>query len=157
MPRGRTYTSQLFNLSVLGSSMYTVVKFFANYNKASANPLISHSLLKVAFIKKDLEHEVQHDEFWTVEILEEKARGQFRGCFLLRPIRKVEKEDILRLPPNTFTVRKQDGLLVLTPMKTRDGFWIVPLAQRKALASEYQAYGVVVDLDLGQAEDPEKD
>lgn len=103
--------------------------------------------MKVAFIQRGTKHEVQHDEFWAVEILEEKGKGQFKGCFLLKPLYKIEKDDILRLPPNTFSVRKHNGLLILNPIKSADSFWIIPLLQRKALAVEHNAYGVVVELE----------
>jgi len=135
--------------------MYTVVKFFANYDRKSQNPLITHSLLKIGFIKKGIPHTVEHDEFWTVRILKETSPGRAQGCFLLEPIQKIEKSDILRLLPNTFSIRENNGILYISPMKRKDGYWIVPLIQRKMLAAEYKAYGLVVEHQQEPVEDAE--
>lgn len=107
--------------------MITIVKFIRNQRRNSSNRFVTRTLGKVGVIHSShywsMKDRPRHDEFWYVEILEEVEAGSSKGCFVLRPIKKVGNcqrqervvPDVVRLIPGTFETEKRGSTLFVYP------------------------------------------
>lgn len=116
--------------------LITLVKFIHNWQENQLNRLLTRTLGRVGFIAAEYfqAHEKDpqlyamptHDEYWFVEVLEEIGRNLARGCYLLRPLRRVGtttrngllEPDVVRLIPGTFRVEKDGRTLFIYPPRT---------------------------------------
>ena len=120
--------------------MITLVKFIRNQQKKSSNRFVTRTLGKVGVIHSSyywsMTDRPHHDEFWFVEILEEVGQGTSAGCFVLRPLKKVDScrkqgrlvPNVVRLIPGTFDTEKIGSTIYVYP-KNVDGLngpnWIL--------------------------------
>lgn len=134
--------------------MITLVKFLRNRDKTSDNYLVTRTLGKVGVIKREvlatLNPAPQHDEFWYVEILNETNPGKIKGCWLLRPLKKIGtvdrrgilEPDVIRLIPGTFDIDKRSNTIYVYPRESNietGPNWILDGDVRGALTAKYKA------------------
>lgn len=126
----------------------TVVKFYDNHlpegSRRDNNTLISKTLKKVAVIDSEWAEQnatrlPSDQDFYLVDVVHETCPGLCKGCFIVRPIRKVDGADVGRLLPGMFIEHEHQNLLIAEP-KIGGVYWILTLKHRQAL----KHYGVVV-------------
>ena len=136
-------------------NMEAVVKFHTNQqeNQVKKNPFVSWTLNKIAIIDKAWlnqfaeEIPVKDGDFWRVKIENETSPGQPVGCFIVRPLWKVERKDLVFLvQPSTWT-KVQHGLTVMLYPKIRPWLpWIIPKALRQMVMTKTGAAALVIPL-----------
>lgn len=136
-------------------NMEAVIKFHQNQqeNQLKKNPFVSWTLNKIAvidknwlqqFIGKDLP--IKDGEFWRVKIEHETSPGQPIGCFVVRPLWKVNREELAILAPSTWTV-VQHGLTVILYPKIRPWLpWIIPKALRQMIMRKTGGAALIIPL-----------
>lgn len=130
-----------------------VVKFHTNQQETQVkkNPFVSWTLNKIAVIDKSWlqqfkEMPIKDGDFWRIKIEHETSPGQPLGCFVVRPLWKVERNDLVPLAPSTFT-KVQHGLTVLLYPKIRPWLpWIIPKALRQMIMRTTGGAALVIPL-----------
>jgi len=146
-------------------NMEAVIKFHVNQqeHQIKKNPFVSWTLNKIAVIDKNWLQQFKNDtmpiqdgDFWRVKIEHETSPGQPLGCFVVRPLWKVDRKDLVPLAPSTFT-KVQHGLTVLLYPKIRPWLpWIIPKALRQMIMRTTGGAALVIPL-LYQPEQEQKD
>lgn len=136
-------------------NMEAVVKFHLNQqeNQVKKNPFVSWTLNKISVIDKNWlsqfksgESPVRDGDFWRVKIEHETSPGQPIGCFVVRPLWKVERKDLVILAPSTWT-KMQHGLTVMLYPKIRPHLpWIIPKALRQMVMRKSGGAALVIPL-----------
>ena len=129
------------------SGIRIIVKFFENSNsksKRADNSLVTRTLGKVGFIDKSWkpkegEPTPQKGDFWKVEIEREVAPGKNTGCFILKPLCRVDPPKLIKLVPGMYDEEEHDSLLIIRPKQPGD--CIITLNQRQ---KKYYAWLVVL-------------
>jgi hypothetical protein len=133
--------------------MITLVKFITNRVAHTDNKLITRTLGKVGVVKKEyyavMNPRPRHDEFWFAEVLEELSPSQSKGCWILKPLRKIgttsrrgfEEPDVIRLIPGTFDLEKRGNTLYVYPHEvdsSKGPNWILDTELRRELSQRYK-------------------
>lgn len=136
-------------------NMEAVVKFHTNQQESQIkkNPFVSWTLNKIAVIDKNWLSQFKPDQmpvrdgdFWRVKIEHETSPGQPLGCFVVRPLWRVERKDLVPLAPSTFT-KVQHGLTVLLYPKIQPWQpWIIPKALRQMIMRTTGGAALVIPL-----------
>lgn len=142
--------------------MEAVIKLHRNRLTAEKNPFISWTLNKVAVIDsswlrahKD-KMPVEDMDWWRVKIENETSPGQPVGCFIVRPLWKVEREDLTILAPSTWT-QVQSGLTILLYPKIKPWMpWIIPKALRKLIMRKSGGSALLIPLSYPPEGEPEE-
>ena len=108
--------------------LVTLVKFFQNpYQKnADRHPVITRTLKKIGFVSDSASNSPSPGEFWLVEI-----ERMIKNAFFLRPIQKVDSQNITRLIPGFYSVRIVKHSVLVIP-RMNDGYWILPKTLKNA-------------------------
>jgi hypothetical protein len=117
--------------------LYSVVKFIDNVDQKSPNRLITMTLGKYGFVNSDYRGPTpNHDEFWLARIDREIKANSVKGCFVLTPVKPINRRSIDALVPgvDTFTDWEEDGIRYILP-HDREKFFVAPLTYRKAIKS----------------------
>lgn len=117
--------------------LYSVVKFIDNVDSKSPNRLITMTLGKYGFVNSDYRGPTpNHDEFWLARIDREIKANSVKGCFVLTPVKPINRRDITTLIPgvNPFKDWEEDGIRYILP-SDREKFFVAPLEYRKAIKS----------------------
>lgn len=120
-------------------NLYTLVKWINNVDPESQNRLISMTLGKYGFVNSDYHGPTpRHDEFWLSRIDREINANSIKGCFVLTPVRIVDRDVIDKLVPlpglSTYTEFEEDGIRYILPAD-REQFYVMPLFYRRAIKS----------------------
>lgn len=131
----------------------TLVKFYRNHladhedeavrGKAARNRIVSKTLGKTLVIDSgwfaEKRDRIPHNgEFWLVDVVHETRVGRRAGVFIARPIRPVDRHEIIPLVPGMFREHRHGDLLVLEP--NHGGVaWYMPLNHRRAVPEIYAA------------------
>lgn len=152
-------------LKSVALNMEVMVKFHRNQveNQTKKNPFVSWTLNKVSVIdRKWLEdvgnsNPIQDMDWWRVKIENETSPGQPVGCFILRPLWKVDRNDLaIYLSPSTWTP-VQHGLTVLLYPKIRPWMpWIIPKALRNMVMKKTSGAALVIPLSYPPEGDPKE-
>lgn len=144
--------------------MLILAKFIHNDNPRSTNVLITRTLGKFGVLHRESIEQMQQkpraNEWWYCEIVKETGAGTDRGCWVLKPIKRVEMvekhgfrdNDITYLFPNMYTAQRQGNVLLLYPKRMGPN-WICPSSMRQHLmrqhrnASTYKVNTVMVVFD----------
>lgn len=141
--------------------MEAVIKLHRNKQASDKNPFISWTLNKVAVIDntwlkvhKD-RMPIDDMDWWRVKIESETSPGQPVGCFIVRPLWKVEREDLTILAPSTWT-QVQSGLTVLLYPKIKPWMpWIIPKALRKLIMRKSGGSALLIPLSYPPEGEPD--
>lgn len=115
--------------------LYTIVKIIDNNSRSSANRLVTMTLGKYGFINTDYDGpSPRHDEFWLVRIDREIKANTLQGCFVLTPVRRVDRADIDFLVPGCgqYTEFYESGIRYVLP-KDKSKYYLLPLEHRKRI------------------------
>lgn len=116
--------------------VYTVVKFIlnTNYDTRNQNRIITKTLGKFGVVDTDYQGPCpNHDEFWLCKIVKEIKAGTPKGCIVLTPIMKLDRNCIKSLIPNTglSTEYVENGICYVTPSNPNN-YYLIPLDYRKS-------------------------
>ena len=141
--------------------MEAVIKLHKNKQGVDKNPFISWTLNKVAVIDSSWlkAHKdnmpIQDMDWWRVKIENETSAGQPVGCFVVRPLWKVERDDLAILAPSTWT-QVQSGLTILLYPKIKPWMpWIIPKALRKLIMRKSGGSALLIPLSYPPEGEPE--
>lgn len=141
--------------------MEAVIKLHKNKQATDKNPFISWTLNKVAVVdsawlkahKNDMP--IDDMDWWRVKIENETSPGQPVGCFIVRPLWKVEREDLAILAPSTWT-QVQSGLTILLYPKIKPWMpWIIPKALRKLIMRKSGGSALLIPLSYPPEGEPD--
>jgi hypothetical protein len=145
-------------------NMEVMVKFHRNQQETQVkkNPFVSWTLNKVAVIDRRWLNQygdampISDMDWWRVKIEDETSPGQPLGCFIVRPLWKVERKDLTIFPsPSTWTV-EQRGLTVLLYPRIRPWMpWIVPKALRAMVMRKTGGAALIIPLSYPPEGDPQ--
>jgi hypothetical protein len=140
-----------------------MMKFHVNqisYQK-KRNPFASWTLNKVAVIDEKWlqEHKttVQDMDWWRVKIEEETSPNQAMGCFIVRPLWKVEQKDLVILAPSTWTQVHKGQTVFLYPKLQPWMSWIIPKALRRLIMRKTNSSALIIPLSYPPEGNPEKE
>ena len=146
-------------------NMEVMVKFHRNQQESQVkkNPFVSWTLNKVAVIDRSWLEDVRDNnpitdmDWWRVKIENETSPGQPVGCFIVRPLWKVDRKDLaVFLAPSTWTA-VQHGLTVMLYPKIRPWMpWIVPKALRNMVMRKTSGAALVIPLSYPPEGDPKE-
>jgi len=134
--------------------MEAVIKLHKNKMEQASdkNPFVSWTLNKVAVVDKmwlqahKQDMPIQDMSWWRVKIENETSPGQPVGCFIVKPLWPVDREDLVILAPSLWT-QQQRGLSVLLYPKLKPWMpWIIPKALRKLIMRKTGAAALVIPL-----------
>lgn len=134
--------------------MEAVIKLHRNKVEQAAdkNPFVSWTLNKVAVVDKawlqahKQDNPIEDMSWWRVKIEMETSPGQPVGCFVVKPLWPVQRDDLVILAPSLWT-QQQRGLSVLLYPKIKPWMpWIVPKALRKLIMRKTGAAALVIPL-----------
>jgi len=112
-----------------------IVKFFKNSYDNNINQLITRTMGKVGVIDKDYIQSGNEmpceGEFWKVDIVKETNPGKPYGCFILKPICKVDPSSLFKLLPGMYEEVQSNGSLIIIP-KTKGQNAILPIKLKKS-------------------------
>lgn len=128
--------------------------------RGSVNPIISKTMGRVAVISHAYEGAMpQPGTFWLCKIEREFGLGQPNGCYVVRPVREVPLENIVKLIPGTYDTEIKGSTVVCRP-KVENHFWIVPFSIKKFFIkkdkAEIQYQSVIVPLKFSAADQQNK-
>ena len=141
--------------------MEAVIKLHKNKQANDKNPFISWTLNKVAVVdsawlkshKDDMP--INDMDWWRVKIENETSPGQPVGCFIVRPLWKVERENLAILAPSTWT-QVQSGLTILLYPKIKPWMpWIIPKALRKLIMRKSGGSALLIPLSYPPEGEPD--
>jgi hypothetical protein len=139
--------------SVIG--LEAVVKFHCNQiaSQAKKNPYVSWTLNKVAVIDRDWLNQweagkcpIQDMDWWRVKVESETSPGQPLGCFVVRPLWKIERNDLAILVPSTWDMEQRNATIILHPKIRPWLAWIIPKALRKSVMKQTGGSALVISL-----------
>ena len=143
--------------------MEAVIKLHRNKQTADKNPFISWTLNKVAVVDSAWlkSHRdampIEDMDWWRVKIENETSPGQPVGCFVVRPLWKVLREDLAILAPSTWT-KVQSGLTVLLYPKIKPWMpWIIPKALRQLIMRKSGGSALLIPLSYPPEGEPLKE
>ena len=141
--------------------MEAVIKLHKNKQPNDKNPFISWTLNKVAVIdsawlKSHKDNMPVNDmDWWRVKIESETSPGQPVGCFIIRPLWKVERDNLAILAPSTWT-QVQSGLTILLYPKIKPWMpWIIPKALRKLIMRKSGGSALLIPLSYPPEGEPD--
>jgi hypothetical protein len=141
--------------------MEAVIKLHKNKQASDKNPFISWTLNKVAVIDNNWlkSHKdnmpIEDMDWWRVKVENETSPGQPVGCFIVRPLWKVLREDLAILAPSTWT-QVQSGLTILLYPKIKPWMpWIIPKALRKLIMRKSGGSALLIPLSYPPEGEPE--
>lgn len=141
--------------------MEAVIKLHKNKQTNDKNPFISWTLNKVAVIdsawlKSHKDNMPVNDmDWWRVKIESETSPGQPVGCFIVRPLWKVERDNLAILAPSTWT-QVQSGLTILLYPKIKPWMpWIIPKALRKLIMRKSGGSALLIPLSYPPEGEPD--
>jgi len=141
--------------------MEAVIKLHKNKQATDKNPFISWTLNKVAVIdsawlKAHKDNMPINDmDWWRVKIENETSPSQPVGCFIVRPLWKVERDNLAILAPSTWT-QVQSGPTILLYPKIKPWMpWIVPKALRKLIMRKSGGSALLIPLSYPPEGEPE--
>jgi hypothetical protein len=141
--------------------MEAVIKLHKNKQATDKNPFISWTLNKVAVVdsawlkshKNNMP--IEDMDWWRVKIENETSPGQPVGCFIVRPLWKVERENLAILAPSTWT-QVQSGLTILLYPKIKPWMpWIIPKALRKLIMRKSGGSALLIPLSYPPEGEPD--
>jgi len=142
--------------------MEAVIKLHKNKQDSGKNPFISWTLNKVAVVDNawlKLHRDnmpIEDMDWWRVKIEGETSPGQPVGCFVVRPLWKVERENLAILAPSTWT-QVQSGLTILLYPKIKPWMpWIIPKALRKLIMRKTGGSALLIPLSYPPEGEPEE-
>jgi hypothetical protein len=142
--------------------MEAVIKLHRN-NRQSAdrNPFVSWTLNKVAVIdsawlKAHRENMPVSDmDWWRVRIENETSPGLPVGCFIVRPLWKVERRELAILAPSTWTQVQSGPTLLLYPKLKPWMPWIIPKALRSLIMKKSGGSALMIPLSYPPEGEPD--
>jgi len=135
-------------------NLEAVIKFHRNQDAKSIrkNPFISWTLNKVAVIDRNWlklhkdNMPIKDMDWWRVKIENETSPGQPAGCFVVRPLWKIDRKELAILAPSTW-LKVQHGLTVLLYPKIRPWMsWIIPKALRRMVMRKTGGAALIIPL-----------
>lgn len=132
--------------------MIVIAKFIKNDNLESENYLISKTLGKLGVIQRtavaSMKVKPRANEFWYCEVVKETKAGTDHGCFVLKPVARVEHTtrdgypalDIVYLVPGTYDTEVQNNVILLRPRRGSCN-WICSNSMRSHLIRRHQKDG----------------
>lgn len=115
--------------------LYSLCKWIDNTSPKSSNRLVTMTLGKYGFVSSDYNGpSPRHDEFWLVRIDREIKANTLQGCFVLTPVKHIERNEIEFLVPGIgqYTEFYEDGIRYIIPAD-KDKYYLLPLAHRKGI------------------------
>jgi hypothetical protein len=138
--------------------MKTVVLFVETGRNGSPkngwkNKIYTRDLRKIGFIdNRYMEDNPDKmpggEEYWLVKILRENQSRYGKGCFILRPIKRIVEDDLLPLVHGMYDMRLDEGSVVIEP-HNKEQFWIMSPAAKKAIQSAFGEGSDAVVIDHG--------
>jgi len=132
-----------------------VIKFHKNQvaTQVRKNPFVSWTLNKVAVIDRDWlnqweegKYPVEDMSWWRVKIENETSPGQPLGCFIVRPLWKIERKDLVRLVPTIWDIVQKQQTIILHPKIRPWLAWIIPKALRKNVMKKTGGSSLIIAL-----------
>lgn len=144
--------------------MLTTVKFRSV--KDGPSPIISSTLGKIAVIDRAWRPipgveppSAEREEFWLVDVVREAQPGKHQGCFIVRPVRCIAREQngkfdrpLLYLLPGMYSIEMYQPspvlgvVAIVTPTEYDGQDWILPLDSIKLISSIRNTYATVLNL-----------
>ena len=150
-------------LKSVAVNMEAMIKFHRNQQESQVkkNPFISWTLNKVAVIDRKWLDEVGDKnpisdmDWWRVKVENETSPGQPVGCFIVRPLWKVDRNDLaIFLSPTTWSI-VQHGLTILLYPKIRPWMpWIIPKALRNMVMRKTSGAALIIPLSYPPEGEP---
>ena len=141
--------------------MEAVIKLHKNKQGLDKNPFISWTLNKVAVVDSGWlkahrdSMPITDMDWWRCKIENETSPGQPVGCFIVRPLWKVERDDLAILAPSTWT-QVQLGLTILLYPKIKPWMpWIIPKALRKLIMRKSGGSALLIPLSYPPEGEPD--
>jgi hypothetical protein len=140
-----------------------VVKFHRNQlaSQLKKNPFVSWTLNKIAVIDRDWlnqwktsECPINDMDWWRVKIESETSPGQPLGCFVVKPLWKIERNDLAILVPSTWDQAQMGQTVILYPKIRPWLAWIIPKALRKNIMRKTGGSALVIPLEYQPEEKP---
>ena len=125
-----------------------LVKFHVNMEATSKNRIITKTLGKIGVISSDYDGVAPNDEeFWLCDVVKEVTKGTpVSGLFVLRPIRKVDREDISYLIHGMYSLEDEGGIRYVIP-KRKNIYWLMSIDDRRTIMDKAIHAIVIVNYD----------
>lgn len=136
--------------------LFTVIKFIDNPAQSSPNRLVTLTLGKFGFVNTDYTGpSPKHDEFWLVRIDREIKANSVKGCFVLTPIKHIDRQDISSLIPGCgqYNEHSESGIRYIIPVN-KERYYILPLESRKNIKSVRSV--IVVNFSLAKFQNTDR-
>lgn len=105
---------------------------------------ISRTLGKFSIVDHDHKSKVQAKDIWLCQIVKEIHPGQNKGAFILRPVEKIDPENIRKIIPGFYNIQTINRAAIITPNTDPNDFWLLSKATRQIFSKKY--YAVVVPI-----------
>ena len=119
--------------------VYVVAKFYKSKAPSGDMGFISRSLGKLAVIDKQYHGMVQEREIWICQIVKETRTGENNGVFVLRPVERIESDQIRKVIPGFYEVQQIGKAALISPNTDPDAKWILSRSTRRMFAKKYHA------------------
>lgn len=148
---------------VLG--MEVAIKFHKNQIESQRvrNPFVSWTLNKVAVIDRSWlkanadNMPVKDRDWWRCKIENETSPGQAIGCFVVRPLWKMERDELAIFAPSTFEL-EQKGLTVFMYPKLKPWLpWVTPKGLRRAIMEKTRGASLIIPLSYPPEGQPQQE
>lgn len=130
--------------------LFTIVKFIDNPVPSSPNRLVTKTIGKYGFVSSDYEGPApKHDEFWLVRIDREIKANSLQGCFVLTPVKPIDRQDISILVSGVghYSEYEEEGIRYILPVD-KDKYYVLPLEHRKNIKTVRSV--IVVNFSLAK-------
>lgn len=113
-----------------------VLKFYLSKDPKGVNRCISRTLGKLAMVDTQYDGMVKDQDIWVCSIINEIKPGLNHGLYILKPIKKIDPDDVKKLIPGFYNTHADNNVLFLHP-KDDKGYWIVSCDTRKIYSEKY--------------------
>lgn len=120
------------------------------------NPIISKTMGRVAVISHSYEGPMpQPGSFWLCAIEKEFGVGKENGCFIVKPLKPIPLDNIMKLVPGAYETEILGSTVVVRP-RVDNLFWLLPMSLKKYFIkkdkADVQFQSVVVPLSFSAAD-----
>lgn len=141
----RPMTSQVLGMEVM-------VKFHRNTqeDQVKRNPWVSWTLNKIAVVDRTWvqQHPGAIDDmtWWRAKVEAETRPGEAAGAFVVRPLWRVERHDLVMLAPSTWDQVQKGATVILYPKMKPWLPWIMPRALRRLVMKQSRGSALAIPL-----------
>ena len=124
--------------------VYTLAKFYLSRSPSGDMNCISRSLGKFSIIDREFDGTINDQDIWVCKILKEIQPRKNAGAFVLRPIERVDPDNVKKIIPGFYDAQPMGTVISIIPNTDPHDYWMLSKNTRKIFSKKYHAVVVPI-------------